>query len=180
MKVFFDCEFTGLHKDTTLISIALISEDDRTFYAEFNDYDENQVNDWIEKNVINNLIYGKNDFNLFADKVVSGNFSSIRQSLLQWLDQFDSIEWVSDVCHYDFVLLIDLLCGEALDMPDHINCVCHDINQDIAKHYNISEYEAFNKSREKILSDNKIKINGDKHNSLYDAKVIKEIYKIVK
>lgn len=26
MKIFFDTEFTGLHKDTTLISIGLISE----------------------------------------------------------------------------------------------------------------------------------------------------------
>ena len=39
MKVFFDTEFTGLHRNTTLISIGLVSEDGRTFYAEFNDYD---------------------------------------------------------------------------------------------------------------------------------------------
>lgn len=55
MKVFFDTEFTGLHKDTTLISIGAISEDGRTFYAELNDYDESQVDDWIRENVINNL-----------------------------------------------------------------------------------------------------------------------------
>jgi len=35
-RIFFDTEFTGLHKDTTLISIGLIAEDGRTFYAEFN------------------------------------------------------------------------------------------------------------------------------------------------
>lgn len=38
MKVFFDTEFTGLHKNTTLISIGLISEDRRIFYAELTDY----------------------------------------------------------------------------------------------------------------------------------------------
>lgn len=37
MKIFFDTEFTGLHKDTTLISLGMISEDGRRFYAEFND-----------------------------------------------------------------------------------------------------------------------------------------------
>lgn len=43
MKVFFDTEFTGLHQKTTLISIGLISEDGKTFYAELTDYDQTQV-----------------------------------------------------------------------------------------------------------------------------------------
>jgi hypothetical protein len=37
-KIFFDTEFTGLHQGTTLISIGLISECGKTFYAEFTDY----------------------------------------------------------------------------------------------------------------------------------------------
>ena len=56
MKLFFDTEFTGLHKDTTLISIGIISEDERTFYAELTDYDKSQVDDWIKENVIDNLL----------------------------------------------------------------------------------------------------------------------------
>ena len=90
------------------------------------------------------------------------------------------------------VLFIDIF-GGAFDIPSIINPVCHDINQDIAKYYNISEKEAFNMSREGIiekynsifdkelgfLDDWKIVIEGDKHNSLYDAKVIREIYKII-
>ena len=55
MKVFFDTEFTGLHKDTSLISIGLISEDRRCFYAELTDYDEKQCDDWIRENVIKHL-----------------------------------------------------------------------------------------------------------------------------
>lgn len=39
MKIFFDTEFTGLHKDTTLVSIGMVSEDNRQFYAELTDYD---------------------------------------------------------------------------------------------------------------------------------------------
>ena len=30
MKIFFDTEFTGLHKNTTLISIGLVDENGRT------------------------------------------------------------------------------------------------------------------------------------------------------
>ncbi len=33
MKVFFDTEFTGLRKDTTLVSIGMIAENGETFYA---------------------------------------------------------------------------------------------------------------------------------------------------
>ena len=47
MNLYFDTEFTGLHKDTTLISLGIISEDNRTFYAEFSDYNKSQVDNWI-------------------------------------------------------------------------------------------------------------------------------------
>jgi uncharacterized protein YprB with RNaseH-like and TPR domain len=56
MNLFFDTEFTGLHKDTTLISIGCVLDNGNKFYAETTDYDINQVDDWIEKNVIANLI----------------------------------------------------------------------------------------------------------------------------
>ena len=55
MNLYFDTEFTGLHKNTTLISIGIISEDGKTFYAELNDYDKSQVDEWIQSNVIDNL-----------------------------------------------------------------------------------------------------------------------------
>ena len=55
MNVYFDTEFTGLHKGTTLISIGLIASNGKKFYAEIVDYDRSQVNDWIKENVINNL-----------------------------------------------------------------------------------------------------------------------------
>ena len=59
MKIFFDTEFTGLHKDTTLISIGLIDENGRTFYAEFSDYYECQCDEWIRENVLKNLKWSK-------------------------------------------------------------------------------------------------------------------------
>ena len=37
MNIYFDTEFTGLHKGTNLISIGLISDDDRTFYGKLVD-----------------------------------------------------------------------------------------------------------------------------------------------
>lgn len=61
MKIFFDTEFTGLHKDTTLISIALISENGKYFYGGLLDYDKDQVDEWIQENVINHMFLEKVD-----------------------------------------------------------------------------------------------------------------------
>ena len=49
MKIFFDTEFTGLHKNTTLISIGLVAENGDKIYAELNDYDKSQIDEWLQK-----------------------------------------------------------------------------------------------------------------------------------
>ena len=187
MKIFFDTEFTGLHKNTTLISIGLVDENGRSFYAEFIDYDESQVDDWIKENVIDNLMSNNFDIkgepnttSIFGDQTLSkGTKKYIKDQLEEWLLPYDKVELVSDVCHYDMVLFIDIF-GTAWDLPRCINPACHDINQDIAQYYEISETEAFDYSREELLQNNAIIIKGDKHNSLYDARVIKEIYNVIK
>ena len=180
MKVFFDTEFTGLHKDTTLISIGLVAEDGRTFYAELTDYDKSQCDDWIVEHVINNLQYPGGVVTV-ADEtktVIVGDKEQVRERLDEWFKQFDSVTLVSDVCHYDMVLLIDIF-GHAFKLPRCVNAACHDINQDIAKYYGISEADAFDKSREEILAEHEKSVSGAKHNSLYDAKVIMGIYQII-
>ena len=186
MKIFFDCEFTGLHKNTTLISIGIVSEDDRTFYAEFIDYDGNQVDDWVRDNVISFLQYNGDKMRHVSNRSLSTDgkvrsysielsdtFGVVRGELISWLRQFDSVEFISDVCHYDMVLLVDLIGST----DDFRYCpACHDINQDISRYYGISLAEAFDKSREEILDSFNHDILGNKHNSMYDAKVIKAIY----
>lgn len=186
MNLFFDCEFTGLHKDTTLVSIGIVAENGKKFYAESADYDENQCDDWIKENVLAHTILAGNETlaaRLGADDdttVVLGGKEDIRHELLKWLKQFDEVQFVSDVCHYDMVLLIDIF-GTAFDLPKNVSAVCHDISQDIARHYGISDREAFDKSREDIVAELCGGfIAGDKHNSLYDAEIIKAIYEEVK
>ena len=185
MKLFFDTEFTGLKKNTTLVSIGIVAENGKKFYAEFTDYDAKQVDKWVKENVIDNLLLdGMGDGVSETDEnpscvLVRGNKEYVKDELVEWISQFDSVQFISDVCHYDFVLLIDIF-GTAFDLPENVSASCHDINQDIAKHYGISEREAFDKSREDIVSELCSEpISGIKHNSLYDAEVIKEIYEEV-
>lgn len=198
MLLFFDMEFTGLRQNTTPISLGIVSEDGKKFYAEFTDYDESQCNDWIKENVIKKLkaenikfdsshtlcdasSFGNRRWLKYNDsmEVAYGEKFYIIPFLQIWLKQFDTIQFVSDVCHYDFVLLIDLITngGTALDLPENISAVCHDINQDIAAYFEVSDREAFDMNREEILDRLKgYHVVGEKHNSMYDAEIIKEIY----
>lgn len=186
---FFDTEFTGLRKDTTLISIGIVSDTGDRFYAELTDYDEGMCDEWIEKNVLDHLVLSGNaelEESLAADNKTTtaiGSKAYVCCKLMEWLEMdanFDSdyaAVFVSDVSHYDMVLLIDLLAGNAMKLPEFITPACHDINQDIATMLDISEKAAFDISREQLLTNRGIDLpKGQKHNALYDAEVIKAIY----
>ena len=196
MKIYFDTEFTGLKKDTTLVSIGLITEDDESFYAELTDFDKSYKDEWFVNNVLNNLlldkeknakkktpevfVYKTKEEYFIADKMVRGTKNEVSYELYRWLKDFVSIQLVSDVCHYDMVLFIELV-GGAFDMLPSITPACHDINQDIAEFCKITEREAFEKNREKLLLENGIQLpKGKKHNSMYDAKIIKMIDEMIR
>ena len=183
MKIFLDTEFTGLHQYTTLISIGIISEFGDTFYAEFTDYDKNQVDNWIQENVINNLcLIGKYNnptwFHLdnLDDNIhmsVSGNIKYIKMMLDEWFDvvlnnnEENNIEIWSDCLSYDWVLF-NQLYGNALNLPDFI----YYIPFDICTFMKLTGVDP-DISREEFIGNS---VEGDKHNSLYDAKVIKACY----
>jgi hypothetical protein len=176
LKVFFDTEFTGLHKGTSLISIGLISEDEKTFYAENADYDKSQVDDWIKENVIANTSYLKGSDNLEQASTSLHSFyqiegiGGIRADLTDWLSQFDSVEMWSDCLAYDWVLFCDLF-GGALNIPSNV----YYIPFDICTLLKIKGVDP-DINREKFAG-----IQGKKHNALHDAEVIKACYeKLVK
>lgn len=183
-KLFFDTEFTGLHKDTTLISIGIVDKNGTSFYAELTDYDKDQVNTWIKENVIDKLLFndkepgGRVEPVLFCRKsmMCKGSKKQVREWLLSWLKQYRNVEFVSDVCHYDMVLLIDLLSGSALDLPSNVSPACYDINQDIANFEKVSMKEAFDISRKELLNKFGYKASTVYHNALEDAKEIEKIY----
>ena len=54
--IFFDTEFTGLIIDPRLISIGLVSEDGREFYAELSDtYQGSQCDQFVQEAVLPRL-----------------------------------------------------------------------------------------------------------------------------
>jgi len=161
MRIYFDTEFTGLHKDTTLISIGMIDEDGREYYAELCDYDREQCDEWIEENVLNNLKGGN-----FITK------DELKNELTEWLSEYEDVEIWSDCLSYDWVLFNDIF-GGAFDIPKNVYYIPFDIctlmkvkgvDPDISR----EDYAEMNEK-------------SSKHNALWDAKVIKACYeKLIK
>ncbi|MEX3710871.1 3'-5' exoribonuclease [Cytobacillus horneckiae] len=180
MKLFLDSEFTGLHKNTTLISLGLVAENGKSFYAEFTDYDVNQLDDWLVENIIDDLVfihttkekfYGIDKYNNVIETNVNGDKEYIVKELVEWLNQFDDIEIWSDCLAYDWVLFNDLF-GHAFNLPKNI----YYIPFDICTLFKVRGIDP-DISREEFSG---YKGNGGltdyKHNALHDARVIKACY----
>jgi hypothetical protein len=170
VKVFFDTEFTGLRPDTTLMSIGMVSDDGKEFYAELTDYDENQVDSWIQDNVVSNFLFPM--AKPFVNHVgsitfVKGDSWELQRQLTAWLSQFKTVKLWSDCCHYDMVLFQGIF-GGAFHVPDHVLYIPFDICT-VMEMYGIDP----DISREAFIDT---PIDGIKHNALYDAKVIQACY----
>lgn len=179
MKLFFDTEFTGLHKNTTLVSIGIIAENGKTFYAELTDYDQKQIDEWLEKNVIANLTIDKDSLGKFGDDanwIVRGDTESVKYYLEEWLKQFEKVVFWSDCLSYDWVLFNHIF-GHAFSIPENVYYIPFDIctlfehkgiDADISRerYAEITNDKGQNQTSEYMM----------KHNALYDAKVIKLCY----
>lgn len=165
MKVFFDAEFTGLHQDTTLISIGLVAEDGRTFYGQFSDYDKSQIDHWLQEYIIDELPKSPKELYATADMVFYGCKEHIATGIKCWLEQFDEVEIWGDCLAYDWVLFNQLF-GHAFDLPKKINYIPFDICT-LMKIKGVDP----DINREVFAG-----IKGKKHTALHDAKVIKACY----
>lgn len=171
-KLFFDTEFTGLHQNTTLISIGIVSECGKTFYAELTDYDRSQVDEWLLKNVIEKLLVKENStvgLDLPDTRVVIGTKNAIKDYLNEWLSQFESVEMWSDCLSYDWVLFCQIF-GNAFNIPKNVYYIPFDICT-LFKHHGIDP----DISREKF-GCGEVYLEMPKHNALWDAQVIKACY----
>lgn len=171
--VFFDTEFTGLHQNTTLISIGLVSECGKTFYAEFVDYDKSQIDNWLHDNVIENCLYLSSNSPAPSCTGLSnyshvGARNTIKADLIDWLNQFEDIEMWSDCLAYDWVLF-NQLWGHAFNIPENI----YYIPFDICTLFKMKGIDP-DISREEFAE---MTNNAQKHNALWDAKVICECYR---
>jgi hypothetical protein len=174
--VFFDSEFTGLHKKTTLISIGFISDCGKKFYAELTDYNQSQVDDWLENNVISKLFLKKPSEN--HDYIIMnqgpywtycGDMKNLKHALEAWFLQFEKVEIWSDCLSYDWVLFNSIF-GNAFDIPENVYYIPFDLctlfkAKDIDPDINREEF-----------AYGPVGATVKKHNAMWDAETIKECY----
>lgn len=166
MLVFFDCEFTGLHRNTTLISIGLVAESGSQFYAEFTDYDATQINSWVAENVLSHL--GQDEVPPPYVDYIIGRKIDVELALRNWFIALvaPSITMVGDVLAYDWMLFCDLM-GGPFEIPSNISYIPLDLatllyaqghNPDV----NREEFSGV--------------AAGNKHNALWDAQIIRDCH----
>jgi len=130
MKVFFDTEFTGLHQNTTLISIGCVSEGDDKFYAELTDYDHSQVDEFVQCNVLPHLRRGSDTTPRKTgdhhDMFVVDNRRYVAMYLEEWLSDYPVVEMWGDCSAYDWTLFCQLF-GGACGIPQNVSYIPRDL-----------------------------------------------------
>lgn len=153
---------------TTLISIGLVAEDGKSFYAELADYDKSQVDEWIEEYVISNLKPLDVTWNTNPDAwEFVGDTKRVSEALGRWLSQFDNVEMWSDCLSYDWVLFCNLF-DHAFNIPKNV----YYIPFDICTLFKINDIDP-DINREEFA---KVEASKQKHNALWDAIIIKKCY----
>ena len=179
VNLFIDTEFTGLKQDTSLISLGIISENEKMFYAEFTDYNKKDIDNWLKENVLNNLLLTKQEKNSvylellpeFEGMIttVVGNKKYITKQFLNWTNIYfknKKLKIWSDCLSYDWVLFNELF-GGALNIPNNI----YYIPFDICTLFELLHIDPDIPREEFIYINNNLK-----HNALFDAKIIRLCY----
>ena len=178
-KIFFDTEFTGLHQNTTLISIGLVSECGKSFYAELVDYDKTQIDEWLQTNIVDKLHLTTREGLLRSKgdaKTVRCDMKYLKIFLSDWFKQFEEVEIWSDCLAYDW-MLFNQIFGHAFNIPKNVYYIPFDLCT-LLKEKGIDP----DISREEFaFSDKEYSIDRtQKHNALFDAEIIKKCYKVAK
>jgi 3' exoribonuclease, RNase T-like len=182
--LFLDTEFTGLHQDCSLISLALVLDEHTYFYAELTDYEVSQTHEWLRENVINNLLFSsKASFIEKTGKVLymKGNQAEVKVALIEWFKHQPKVEIWADVLAYDWVLFCNLF-ENAFNLPPNIYYIPFDMATVLkSKGINpdISRIElAFSDSQDVQTVIRRYNIETQtKHNALFDAIVLRETYR---
>lgn len=127
--IYFDMNLTENSRKANIISVSFCNYLNKTFYAEATDFVKT---DKTSEEAINMLMSPNNKFE--GDNwTMRGNREEISSKLIEWLNEVNPdknpIQFVSDISHFKFVMLLDML-GD--NKPDYISDVCLDLNQDIA------------------------------------------------
>jgi hypothetical protein len=124
MKHFIDTEFYEDGKTIDLISIGIVAEDGREFYAVSKDAQLHRVSDWVRSNVLNSLPTYDDPAWMSREEIKNN---------LQWhfevdVKRGDEPEVWGYYSDYDWIVLCQIY-GTMMDLPDYMPRFCRDLKQ---------------------------------------------------
>lgn len=142
MKYFYDTEFYENGKTINLISIGIVAEDERQYYAINSDFDFEAIetNKWLMENVVSHLPgevrwtrKGSSETWTFHRDKTHVTYrplwliaNEIREFIIE--QDRDQVELWADYCAYDHVLLAQLF-GPMVKLPSNIPMFTNDLQQ---------------------------------------------------
>jgi hypothetical protein len=115
MKYFLDTEFIEDGKTIDLISIGIVSEDGRSYYAEFAECELEKASPWVKENVFPHLT-GTHTFR-----------NDIREAILKFFVG-NKVEMWGYYADYDWVAFCQIF-GRMIDLPKGYPMFCRDLRQ---------------------------------------------------
>ncbi|MBE3663037.1 hypothetical protein BOO91_19110 [Vibrio navarrensis] len=176
MRLFLDTEFTGLKQDAELLSLALVDEHGRAFYAECQARYGASVDNWIAEHVLAHtrwlslpscapsewLQEGEVRYGFDSDE-------NIAHQLKHWFSQYERVELWADCPAYDWVLFCQLFGGSQY-LPRPLSYVVNDF----ATLLTLQGRDPL-LQRISLLAPNQ-QPQGQPHNALYDARLLKACF----
>jgi hypothetical protein len=117
VRYWFDTEFMEDGQRIELLSIGVVCEDDREFYAEDSEADWSHANDWVKANVLPHLGLALMSRKLIASKLVE--FVKAGRGKPQFWAYYGDYDWV----------VLCQLYGRMIDLPDGWPMFAMDLKQ---------------------------------------------------
>lgn len=139
MKFWFDTEFIerGADYPIDLISIGIVAEDDREFYAESSEANLSTASLWVQENVLPHLVHINHDdhsgepLERFPRECPWMRRHTIARKIVAFCDpeKYGKPELWAYFADYDWVALCQLF-GTMMDLPRGWPMYCRDIKQE--------------------------------------------------
>lgn len=212
MKYFIDTEFIeGLKKPLfgksrhfiDLISIGIVAEDGRTYYAISNEFRYKDADTWVQKNVIDPMyihtvsVDARNSLNVTN---YHKYFGKSNRQIAEEIKIFIHLPFINygEITHefygyyadYDWVLLCSLF-GRMIDLPKGFPMYCRDLkqsldekltaarNSDFFTKFHIEKEMTLDEKLQEIKKHTQYPTQENEHNALDDAKWNKKLFDFI-
>ena len=176
MKYFLDTEFIEDGHTIDLISIGLIAEDGREYYALNYNCDYSKANDWVKENVLASLppqplpqLYATPQQFQDSEAYKQGwrTKDLIADEILEFIGDDPSPEFWGNFCATDWVVFYNLW-GRLIDKPKYFPFRCNDLQQAMA-HLGLTKDVLPPKSNDQHTAIADAKWNRDAFYAIFEA-----------